>query len=357
MYYVQLPMFDINATNSTAVTTTFFGVANLLYLIYTTIAILFLAKVTRDILLIYLLKKRCKSYKPLNQERTIFLTNHQNFSFFNWIFIKEEEKDNSSIIEHESAHAKQWHSLDILFIKVVQVLFWYNPLVFMIEKALRLQHEYAVDKAIVTGHTSLLDYQQMLLNQVFGKEFHLITNSFNQTYLKNRIIMMTKDHRRKSGVFQVVLLALIFILPLVYGCSFETENQEKPIEPIKTVELEMVVEEPQPVAEVANDTVYTVVEQHPCFPGGEKARITFLSENIIYPQEAKDKGVSGRVFAQFIVEKDGTISNVKILRGIGSGCDEEVLRVVALMPKWNPGVEKGENVRVTFTMPMKFALN
>jgi protein TonB len=85
--------------------------------------------------------------------------------------------------------------------------------------------------------------------------------------------------------------------------------------------------------------------------------IKYLVENIKYPEEAKTKGTMGTVYVTFVVEKDGSVSNVKILRGIGSGCDEEAYRVVSGMPKWKPGKQRGEAVRCQFNLPIKFSLD
>lgn len=110
------------------------------------------------------------------------------------------------------------------------------------------------------------------------------------------------------------------------------------------------------VAQDENE-VFTVVEEVPSFPGGDDARMQYIQENIVYPKLAKDSGIQGTVFVTFVVEKDGEITNVKILRGIGGGCDEECLRVVREMPKWIPGKQKGEPVRVRFNMPIRFKLD
>jgi TonB family protein len=100
--------------------------------------------------------------------------------------------------------------------------------------------------------------------------------------------------------------------------------------------------------------VFTVVEIMPSFPGGDDARIRFLENNIIYPQYAKEHGILGTVYVTFVVNKDGSVSDVYILRGIGGGCDEEAVRVVKQMPKWNPGYQSGKPVRVQFNMPVRF---
>lgn len=113
------------------------------------------------------------------------------------------------------------------------------------------------------------------------------------------------------------------------------------------------------VGEVENSDmmdVYTIVEQMPAFPGGEEKLIEFVSKNVEYPQEAKEEGVQGRVFVGFVVEKDGSVGDVKLLRGIGHGCDEEAVRVVKMLPKWKPGMHNGEFVRVSYQIPINFKL-
>jgi TonB family protein len=102
--------------------------------------------------------------------------------------------------------------------------------------------------------------------------------------------------------------------------------------------------------------VLTKVESMPEFPGGLSAFMKYLQENIKYPDDAKDAGIQGRVYLNFIVEKNGSISNIKVIRGIGAGCDEEAVRVVKNMPKWKPGMSKGQPVRVSFNLPIKFSL-
>ncbi|NOX86795.1 MAG: energy transducer TonB [Chlorobi bacterium] len=108
--------------------------------------------------------------------------------------------------------------------------------------------------------------------------------------------------------------------------------------------------------EVDEQQIFTVVESMPEFPGGMGALMKYLAENIKYPSLAKESGIQGRVFINFVVEPDGSISNVKVLRGIGGGCDEEAVRVVKSMPKWKPGMQRGKPVRVSYNLPVKFTL-
>lgn len=129
---------------------------------------------------------------------------------------------------------------------------------------------------------------------------------------------------------------------------------------VNVAPTEEIVVEAGPVTTVIEEEkpqeIFTVVEESPAFPGGEEARIKFLQQNISYPQVAKEAGIQGTVFVTFVVEVDGSVSDVRVLRGIGGGCDEEAIRVVKAMPKWAPGKQRARPVRVQFNMPIKFIL-
>ncbi len=100
------------------------------------------------------------------------------------------------------------------------------------------------------------------------------------------------------------------------------------------------------------------VEKMPEFPGGPTALMTYLGENLKYPKAAMEGEISGTVYVRFIVEEDGSVNeNVEVLRGIGYGCDEEATRVITQMPNWSPGESDGKNVRVYYTLPIKYRLN
>lgn len=108
--------------------------------------------------------------------------------------------------------------------------------------------------------------------------------------------------------------------------------------------------------EIVEEEIFTVVETMPSFPGGDIARIKFLQKNIKYPQMARESQIQGTVYVTFVVETDGSVTDVRVLRGIGGGCDEEAVRVIKMMPKWNAGQQRGKPVRVQFNMPIKFTL-
>ena len=134
--------------------------------------------------------------------------------------------------------------------------------------------------------------------------------------------------------------------------SIDAEADESTqVEEYKAPVIKQVEEE-----EVEEQQIFMVVENAPSFPGGDAARMKFLQDNIKYPQMARESGIQGTVYVTFVVERSGAVTDVKILRGIGGGCDEEAVRVVQNMPKWEPGKQRGKPVRVQFNMPIKFTL-
>jgi protein TonB len=115
---------------------------------------------------------------------------------------------------------------------------------------------------------------------------------------------------------------------------------------------EIVFEEP--VVEEVVDEVFTLVEEYPSFKGGDIAFIKFIQNNLIYPEKARRMGLEGRVFVQFVVEKDGSLTNVLVLKGISGGCNEEAIKVMQNSPKWLAGKQRGRSIRVQMVVPITF---
>ena len=126
------------------------------------------------------------------------------------------------------------------------------------------------------------------------------------------------------------------------------------------VDQSEVIEDYVPVEveeeEVVEQEIFKIVEEMPSYPGGEQKLMEYVAKNIKYPQIARETGIQGRVYVNFVVEPDGSVSNVSVLRGIGGGCDEEAMRVVKNMPKWKPGKQRGKAVRVQYMLPVNFKL-
>lgn len=112
------------------------------------------------------------------------------------------------------------------------------------------------------------------------------------------------------------------------------------------------------IEKVAEDVeIFGMVEEMPSFPGGEVKLVEYIAKNLNYPQEAIEKGIEGRVFVGFIIDVDGSVTDVKLLRGIGGGCDEEAIRVIKSLPKWRPAEQNGVFSRVSYQIPVNFKLD
>jgi TonB family protein len=353
-------------------------------------------------------------------ESNIFLVTGSKspFSFLGRIFIPkgyEHHPHLNKIILHENAHIRQGHLADLVILELMSSIFWFNPFFFLIKRAMREVHEYLADREVIRQGTEALDYQQLLFNEVSGNPQYIIANNFN-LLIKKRIIMLVKKSKKNAvirlGILIPVIIAISCFIALTGGKAIMAQdpqiaipappdappppafsaleapslppaipvvanNQQQPQKVVKpaskagTAGKATTYPEKQPKAhkfvepKVTGDTtkksksreVYTIVENMPEYPGGQPAMYDYLLKAIKYPDEARKKGITGTVYVNFVVEEDGTISTVKILRGIGGGCDEESIRVVKSMPKWLPGTQNGKKVAVIFNLPIRYALD
>ena len=150
-------------------------------------------------------------------------------------------------------------------------------------------------------------------------------------------------------------------LPEIIEVPDEEEIEEEievdlDVEVTEETVIEDIVFEEAPEEEEVEE-IFTIVEDKPGFPGGDAAMYQYLGKNINYPSQARRMGIEGRVFVQFVVNQDGSISDVQAIKGIGAGCDEEAERVIKGMPKWKPGKQRGRAVKVRMVLPVFFKLN
>ncbi|MEI7896377.1 MAG: M56 family metallopeptidase [bacterium] len=296
------------------------------------------------------------------------------FSFFKIIFLNESEILPGmlpAVLDHEQVHIRQKHTLDMILVELASLLQWFNPVIWFTRREIKSIHEYLADEGVLRNGISRSAYQQMILDATMGVRVNSLTNNFNVSLLKKRIAMMTKSKSKTWAKAKVLLAlpALVILFTLMTASSYSKSEVLKAVSPgFSPVHLisaaAPVVQDQQKketqvkyVAPVVRKEVFTVVEEQPTYTGGQDGYVKFLVENIKYPEDAKKKGVTGTVDVSFIIEKDGSVSDVKVLRGIGSGCDQEALRVVKMMPKWNPGKQRGEAVAVQYNLPIKFALD
>lgn len=283
------------------------------------------------------------------------------FSFMHKIFVPRHYLNHPalpSILEHENAHIKQYHSIDNLFIEILCSFLWFNPFMYLIRKSLREVHEYLADREVILSGTDPIVYQQVLLNEAVSNMQLSIANNFNFN-LKKRVVMMLKKKNETKVKYRMAALPLLAIVTLLFCFLQPINSAPKADKDSKTG----IVSSPDTLIKIkksdSNDqeNVFMVVEDPPVFVGGDEARMNYLVKNIEYPESARNKGIQGTVYVTFVIEADGSVSEVKILRGIGGGCDEEAVRVVKNMPAWRPGFQRGKPVRVQYNMPIKFTLS
>jgi len=276
------------------------------------------------------------------------------FSFFHWLFVSDALKSDhrfEAILAHEKAHASRLHSLDVLFIELLQIVFWFHPAWYFMRAELKAMHEYEAD-ALAIGQVNKSVYQKSLLELTTFGGMLWLTNPFNVSLIKKRLLMMNrKNGNQPAQKWLKLLLVLPFLAAaiLIQSCNFASDS----VEEVKVVEDNTPAFKQE---QASGEEIFTVVEVMPEYPGGPAEMMDFLANNIRYPEQARREEKQGKVFVNFVIEKDGAVSNVSILRGIGAGCDEEARRVVELMPNWKPGYQKGQAVRVSFNLPVRFTL-
>jgi len=305
--------------------------------------------------------------KVINNQGFKFVLLEDNmpaFSFFNYIFISESIYKNSSIsegiISHEKVHAIQKHSLDILFAELLIIIQWVNPLSYLLKRSIRENHEFLADRGVLMENTDLEQYKLLLLQNSSLLTINSITHNFSYSLLKKRINMMTRKNSKIKLVLGAILLPIAFGITIL-ACSSPQKDEALTEEMTNTEQTKTEQSENAEMnqeKEVAtSDQVYKVVETMPEFPGGTSELYKYLGENIKYPESAKKEGIQGRVFISFVVNKDGSISDVKKLRGVSEELDKEAMRVIKNMPKWKPGEQRGEKVKVEYALPINFKLN
>lgn len=174
-------------------------------------------------------------------------------------------------------------------------------------------------------------------------------------------ILMSMKNKQKTNLFAgykyLLFVPLAFALVFMNSCKRKPKVQKQEMEGTRVV---VKAESAEDTAQIKNvestEKTFEVVEQMPAFPGGDAALMKYLSENIKYPEAAEKAGEQGRVVVNFIVEKDGAISNVNVVRSVTPTLDAEAVRVIKAMPKWVPGKQDGQFVRVKYNVPVSFRL-
>lgn len=279
---------------------------------------------------------------------------HGSYSFFNYAFFPNENV-NAEIVRHEMSHIAHHHSADILFVELMMILQWFNPFIYLYKRELQSLHEYMADRDVVATGIDKQNYMMLILQQCTAVDFSNMSNNFSFILTKKRLKMITQNKKAKGVVIKALLTLPLFALLLFANCKSNENNTPKE-EKIAATETENASSAVATTSQ-GEDEVYMSVEKTPEFPGGVNAMMDYLRGNLKYPESAKKNKQEGRVFIGFIVEKDGSVSNVKVLRGVCEELDSEAVRVVKSMPTWIAGRDKGEPVRVQYTLPIVFKLN
>lgn len=268
-----------------------------------------------------------------------------SFSFFNRVHLSAQlDKDEQNVVlEHEILHYENLHSLDMILMEIYHALFWYNPIFILLKRELVQIHEYEVDQVMFSRHNA--NYLRHLLAHSLGASVaHLLLTS--QFKSKSTLAKRIKKMKNKRVTNKFALL-VVPIIAITFSLISWTDSS--------SINVSDSVFSPQ-------DTTKKHPSQmpgyNPEFRGGFEALVAFINANLKYPEEAEKQNIQGTVYVTFNVGKAGEISHVKAMEG---EADEllvnEAVRVVAMMPNWDPAIRDGKAVAVRTTLPITFSLD
>ena len=316
------------------------------------------------------------------------------FSFYNTVFMGDAvtKENEEGILEHELVHVKQKHTLDLLFFEVMRIVLWFNPLVYIYQNRIAEVHEFIADSNV--KKTSKKEQYELLLSQIFEtKNISFINHFYKSSLIKKRIVMLQKS---KSG--KVLKLKYLALVPLVAGMLFytscETENDAKidAVEAKSSVKVEELKEttivafaDPDKLALISEQEIiedskdkfdyskysskdlvaFSALEVSPTFPGDEnaengkqsfdKAINKHIRRYFMYPEDAQKRSVQGKINVGFVIQENGSITNLEAF-GDDESLKAEAVRIISKLPKMNPGIKDGKPVKVPFVVPITFKL-
>lgn len=368
-YSTILPLKTVVAADDTPLSTE----ADWLTIAESYMLLIYLAGITLLFLrciieLFTVIRLRLRSPKQLINGTTIYVLPSQEepYSFFGWIFASPESHTPQALEEilvHEKTHVRQLHSIDVVLGEIVCILCWINPFVWLLKKEISSNHEYLADEQVMLAGYNKKEYQYHLIGLEHPEmAIAKLYNNFSVLPLKKRITMLNK--KRTGRVEKVKYLTL---LPLAAGllllnnidamARIVSRQTTVPVPAEKT----MIAPAPEAISvEVAtplppdDDKVYEVVDVMPEFPGGETELLKYMARNVKYPAESIKNKEEGSLSLSFIINKDGSLSDIKVVKSLTPLLDAEAVRVVKNMPKWTPGKVKSKVVRVAYTTPITF---
>ena len=300
------------------------------------------------------------SYLPDRKEKNVRLVVHDHdiapFSWMHWIVIarKDLEENGREILIHELAHIRNRHSWDLLLADLCIFVQWFNPAAWLQKQELQNIHEYEADETVLREGVNARNYQMLLIKKAVGTRLYSMANSFNHSSLKKRITMMLKEKSNPWARAKYLYILPLAALAVTAFARPEVSAVADEISAVKVI-APAVHDSIQPNVQPAVAAPSSALDQMPEFPGGMEALNTYLRNNIRYPQEAQKAGIQGRVIIQFIVSKDGSITDAEVVESVDPQLDAEGLRLIKNMPRWKPGMRKGQAIRVKQTLPIRFA--
>ena len=350
-----------------------------------------------SIVKVMLLIRRSEKH-PQPDGTTICVTGNAGVSPFSWMHYivmnrADYEAQDAAILAHERGHIRLRHSWDLLLVDLLTALQWFNPAMWMLRQDLRAIHEYEADGAVLSQGINARQYQYLLISKASGIGGYSIANGISHSTLKNRITMMLHKKSERSSLLKLFALVPIVGMALVLNAKtvthyvYDEPQKQQPVkkgkkagtikmsgQEIKVVEQGDIVTmegEVKPnqaegtftpneavgtFAPNEGEAAFDVVEEMPEFPGGPQAMMDYLMKNVCYPKTAFDANIQGRVIAQFVVDKEGTIRGAHVVKSVDPALDAEAVRVINSMPKWKPGRQNGKVVNVKYTIPVNFQL-
>ena len=314
------------------------------------------------------------------------------FSFFSWVFMYPSTLDGKQLHEvmvHECTHVSGLHSLDTLFSELFSIACWFNPFAWLMKQEVRMNLEYLADESVLSDGNARKSYQYHLLGLAYRQpnESTKIANNFNLLPLKKRIKMMNKRRTSEIGKAKYLLFAplagALLMVSNIESVAREIGEQVPEVAEVQqkadqALDADVAVANPMAKAEEAKaaelakaeakasdatapadttkNVVYDVTETMPQFPGGQGVMMKYLAANIKYPASAVKAKKQGRVIVAFVIQKDGSVTNARIVKSVDPELDAEALRIVKAMPNWTPGTQDGKPVNVNYTIPVVFSL-
>lgn len=315
--------------------------------LYIAVTIFFILRFLWQLISIFRIRLKSEETEVLGIKVYDLKDNITPFSFFGMIFINSEmhsKEELEQIIIHEHTHVSEKHSLDIMLVESILLFSWWNPAVWLLKREMAMNLEYLADVGVLREGVDSREYQYHLLRLTYHETAVQIVNNFNVSQLKQRIMMMNKTRSSSLKLAKYLTILPIFFILIAANSSYAGEKDQS-------------LQEPPPVKKEVTEEIFVVVEEQPEYPGGQEAMMKFLSESIVYPEEAKAKGIQGRVICNYVVMKDGSIDDVNVVRGVDPLLDAEAVRVLKSMPAWKPGKQRGQAVNVRYTLPLEFRLD